>query len=106
VADQVPSGSLDGRGSSSPSEKEEATSPATHRRSRYLRFRVAAYANKPNSVTTGGAAGGATEKSRPRNTPLTDPARTSLAPGVRQEELEPTEPALIGFSHDGRLGTR
>jgi hypothetical protein len=64
------------------------------------------YANKPNSVTTGGAAGGATEKSRPRNTPLTDPARTSLALEYGKEELEPTEPALIGFSHDGKLGTR
>jgi len=54
------------------------------------------HANKPNTVTTGGGAGGA--QPRPRSTPLRDPARTSHAHEYGKEELEPTSPALLGVS--------
>jgi hypothetical protein len=62
------------------------------------------YANKPNTVTYGGGAGGS--KPRPQSTPLKDLKITSLEAEYGKTEPDPTEPAQIGFSRDGKLGVR
>ena len=61
------------------------------------------HATRPNSVTTG--EGPREKPQQPRSAPLRDPKLTSLAL-EHGGELEPTEPALITVSRDGKLGVR